>query len=122
MKRILAIVLLAVVLVSMVGCGVTEKDVVGVWKREPLYMAYYGCETQMIISLAEDGSFSALLLDNQTHNILNYTGGTWQLNDSTVIAKRTESLSEVDGDMKFEYNKGKNVIVFEGYQFKKAEQ
>ena len=122
MKRILAMALLAAVLVSLVGCGVAEKDVVGVWQREPLYMAYYGCETQMIISLAEDGSFSALLLDSQTHNILNYTGGTWKLNGNTVIAKRTESLSEVDGDMKFEYDKGKNVIVFEGYDFKKVEQ
>lgn len=121
MKRILAVVLLAAMLVCLAGCGVSEKKVVGVWTREPLYMAYYGCQTVMIISLAADGSFTAMLLDDETHNILNYAGGTWSVDGSTVVAKRTESLSGTGEDMRFQYNARKNVIEFEGYEFTKTE-
>lgn len=121
MKRILAIIALAAVLLCMAGCGVRPAKVVGVWAREPLYMAYYGCETQMIISLAEDGSFAAMLLDTQTNNILNYTGGDWALDGKTILAKRTESLSQVDGDMEFTYNAWKDTLTFEGYEFQRTE-
>lgn len=122
LKRIMAAVLLLTLLVGVTGCGVSKKDVTGVWEREPLYMAYYGCQTQMILSFADDGSFSALLLNAQSHDILNYAGGTWDLNGSTIIAKRTESLTATSDDMKFEYDKGKDVIVFEGYEFRRTEQ
>lgn len=120
-KRILAAVLLLALLIGVTGCGVSKNDVVGVWEREPLYMAYYGCQTQMILSFADDGSFSALLLDAESHNILNYAGGTWDLSGSTIVAKRTESLTASGDDMKFEYDNGSNVIVFEGYEFRRTE-
>lgn len=121
-KQVVAVVLLLVLLISFAGCGVNPKKVVGVWEREPLYMAHYGCETQMILSFAEDGSFTALLLDAQSHNILNYAGGKWTMDGNVVVGKRTESLSGSAEDMRFEYDRAKNVIVFEGYAFKRTDK
>ena len=121
LKRIVAVSLLLALLITAAGCGVSRKNVVGVWEREVLYMEYYGCQTQMIISLADDGSFSALLLDYETHNILNYAGGTWELDGSTVVATRTESLGAGSGSMEFTYDRRSDTIVFEGYQFQRTE-
>lgn len=121
LKGITALLLAMVLLVSLCGCSVKEQDVIGVWQREVLYMEYYGCNTEMIVSFAEDGSFSALLLEEVNHNILNYAGGTWRLEDSSVIAEKTDGMGSSMGTMTFEYDNKSDTILFEGYVFEPVE-
>lgn len=117
-KKILAAALVVVLLVGMAACGVSKEDVTGVWKRETLYIAYYGCDTDMIVSFAEDGSFVAMLLDHETNNMLNYAGGTWTLQGGTVLATDEQNVS---GTMEFTYDSRTDTIENEGYTFTRSE-
>lgn len=116
-KRILAVLLLLVMVVGLAACGVGAEDVVGVWKREPLYMAYYGCETEMIVSFAEDGSYVAMLLNHENNAPLNYAGGTWSLKGSTIVAEKDDG----SGNMEYAYDKSTDTVEFEGYTFTRSE-
>ena len=118
MKKILTAVLVLFLLVSMAACSVENEDVIGTWRRETLYMAYYNCETDMIVSFAEDGSFAAILLNHENNSPLNYAGGTWTLEEETIVAQ----LDDTTDTMEFTYNTKTKTVDFEGYSFEWVEE
>lgn len=116
MKKVLTAVLVLFLLVGMTACGVEEADVIGEWKRDTLYMAYYNCETDMIVSFAEDGTFGAVLVNHENNALLNYAGGNWSLEEERIVAKRGDG----NGIMEFTYNTKTKMVEFEGYSFEKV--
>lgn len=115
MKRVLAVLLVLVVVLGMVGCKAKEEDVVGTWRRETLYMAYYGCETDMIATFSDDGTFGVVLVNHENNAPLNMAGGDWTLEENRVLAERGDG----NGVMEFTYNTKTKELEFEGYSLKK---
>ena len=115
MKRLVTVFLAVLVLLSMTACSVEQEDVVGTWRRETLYMSYYNCETDMIVTISDDGTFGAVLVNHANNLPLNMAGGNWTLEEDRVLAERGDGA----GTMEFVYNKMKGTLEFEGYSFKR---
>ena len=115
MKKVSAVLLVLVVILSMAACKAEEQDVIGIWRRETLYMAYYDCETDMIVTFSDDGTFGAVLVNHENNTPLNMAGGDWTLEDNRILAERGDG----SGVMEFVYNTRKHTIEFEGYSFEK---
>lgn len=116
MKKILVLVLPVLMVLTMAACGsVEETDVIGTWRRETLYMAYYNCETDMIATFSEDGTFGVVLVNHENNAPLNMAGGNWTLEENRVLAERGDGA----GVMEFTYNTKKGTLEFEGYPFEK---
>ena len=115
MKRVLAVLLVMLVLMSMVGCKAKEEDVIGTWRRETLYMAYYGCETDLIATFVDDGTFGVVLVNHENNAPLNMAGGDWTLEENRILAERGDG----NGIMEFTYNTKTGELEFEGYSLKK---
>jgi len=91
----------------MVGCKAKEKDVIGIWRRETLYMAYYGCETDMIATFSDDGTFEfGFSFDGDEFLDIGYTfkaqAGTWTGAKLAIAALNDENVSG-EGYCDFEY-------------------
>ena len=115
MKKILTAALVLLLMLSIAACGVEEADVIGTWRRETLYMAYYGCETDMIATFDADGTFGVVLVNHANNAPLNLAGGTWTLEEERILATRGDG----NGVMEFTYNTKKDTIEFEGYSFQR---
>lgn len=115
MKKILMLVLAVLVVLTMAACSVEEDDVIGNWRRETLYMAYYGCETDMIVTFSDDGTFGAILVNHENNTPLNMAGGDWTLDGNNILAERGDG----SGIMEFTYDMKTHTIEFEGYSFEK---
>ena len=116
MKKILILVLTVLMVLTMAACGsVEEGDVIGTWRRETLYMDYYKCETDMIATFSEDGTFGVVLVNHANNTPLNMAGGNWTLEEDRILAERGDGA----GVMEFTYNAKKGTLEFEGYPFKK---
>lgn len=116
MKKILILVLSVLMVLTMAACGsVEENDVIGTWRRETLYMAYYGCETDMIATFSDDGTFGVVLVNHENNTPLNMAGGDWTLEENVVLAERGDGA----GSMVFTYNTKNDTLEFEGYPFQK---
>lgn len=116
MKKILILMLAMLTVLTMAACGnAQEEDVIGIWRRETLYMAYYNCETDMIATFSDDGTFGVVLVNHDNNAPLNMAGGEWTLEENRVLAKRGDG----GGVMEFTYNTKTGELEFEGYAFKK---
>ena len=115
MKKILVLVLALLMILTMAACSVEEDDVVGTWRRETLYMDYYKCETDMIATFSDDGTFGIVLVNHANNAPLNMAGGDWTLEENRVLAERGDG----NGVMEFTYNPKTKQLEFEGYGFTK---
>lgn len=116
MKKILVLALSVLMVLTMAACGgVEEADVIGIWRRETLYMAYYNCETDMIATFSEDGTFGVILVNHANNALLNMAGGDWTLEENRILAERGDGA----GVMEFTYNTKKGTLEFEGYPLTK---
>ena len=115
MKRALALLLVVLTVFAMTGCAVEQEDVIGTWRRETLYMAYYDCETDMIATFSDDGTFGVILVNHENNTPLNMAGGNWTLEENRILAERGDG----GGVMEFTYNTKNKTIEFEGYPFTK---
>ena len=115
MKKVIAVLLVLLVMLGMTACKVEQEDVIGTWRRETLYMAYYQCETDMIATFSEDGTFGIVLVNHANNAPLNMAGGNWTLEENRILAERGDGK----GIMEFTYNSKNKTIEFEGYAFKK---
>ena len=73
----------------------TEEDLYGDWLREPMYLEYYGCESDMLISLYQDGTYYKLLTNHNTGEVLSTETGTWRWEDNEVITTEYGETSSV---------------------------
>ena len=115
MKRVLSILLVLLVMLGMTACKVEQDDVIGTWRRETLYMADYNCETDMIATFSEDGTFGVILVNHENNTPLNMAGGNWTLEENRILAERGDG----NGVMEFTYNTKTKQLEFEGYAFTK---
>lgn len=99
MKKLLSLVLAIMLIMSMVGCSVSEKDVAG------RYVGSYssgGASYRVIISLDESGSYmKTMMKDGRIHSI---EEGDWELDGNEVTLYDSSALTHHGVATKYDCN------------------
>ena len=101
MKKFLSLLLVAVLCLSMVGCGLSEEDAVGIWSGA---YTYNGNDFVVVFELFDDGSYIEVIEKNGSIHKVDmgtYTIEKGLLGTDVVLDSDTEP-----GTTRYEYRGG----------------
>ena len=114
MKKLLSLALALMLIMSMVGCSVSEKDVVG---RYVGSYSFGGASYRVIISLDESGSYmETMMKDGTIHSI---EEGDWEL-DGNEVTLYDSSASTYHG-LATKYECNGDALENNGHEFVKQD-
>lgn len=77
-----------------------EDYIYGTWRRETMYLEFYGCDAVMYTTFQKDGRASQVLVRADNGDLLNESAGDWSFNgDGVYLIKDGET-----GRITFTYN------------------
>ncbi|MBE6912190.1 MAG: hypothetical protein E7473_06675 [Ruminococcaceae bacterium] len=99
MKKVLLVALVFLLIVSIVGCSASEKDVAG---RYVSSYSYGGSTYRTVISLEESGSYmKTVMKDGALHSI---EEGDWELDGNEVILYDSSASTHHGMATKYEFS------------------
>lgn len=113
MKKFLSLLLVAVLCLSLVGCGLSEEDAVGTWGGT---YTYNGSTITVVFELFEDGTY--LKMVEKDGNMQDLDMGTYTV-EKGLLGTKVVLDSDIDGaTTTYEYKNGG--LYNNGHKFTKA--